>query len=274
MILTNEQRVKCHSIIHGASASTAAVGAGLAQIPLSDNAIITPIQIAMVVSLGATLKIELTKSAAAGILGTVVAGAIGRGISQVLLGWIPVWGNTINASTAAAVTESAGWATVKYFENLSDEEVRKYKYAKEEGQQEAKVEFVKKYKDLYEKFAKARESLKQYEQLENFVMGAFAIGIASANIEGEISKGARETLELLTVGLGYNLLPDKIKVNISKLFLEKPTFNDAMKIIDNVDKKDWSIFNDIVEAILSVVDSDTEQKDAFKTAWNERYKAA
>ncbi|MBZ9688498.1 hypothetical protein G9F72_019395 [Clostridium estertheticum] len=274
MILTNEQRVKCHSIIHGATASTAAVGAGLAQIPLSDNAIITPIQVSMVISLGAVLEVKLTKSAAAGILSTVVAGAIGRGISQVLFGWIPVWGNTINASTAAIITEAAGWSAVKYFENISDEDAKKYNSIKEEGRQEAKLEFDIKLKELCEKFAKSCEGLKQYEQLESFVMGAFAIGIAAANIEGEISKEAKETIELLTVGLGYNLLPNRIKVDISKLFLKTPTFKDAMKIINTVEKIHWYIFDDVVDAILSIDETDMEQKDAFRTAWNERYKTA
>lgn len=39
----------------------------------------------------------------------------GRGISQVLVGWIPGYGNAINATTAAAVTEAIGWAADAYF---------------------------------------------------------------------------------------------------------------------------------------------------------------
>ena len=44
--MTADQRSKCHAIIHTASASAAAAGAGLAQLPGSDNAVITPIQLA------------------------------------------------------------------------------------------------------------------------------------------------------------------------------------------------------------------------------------
>lgn len=54
--MTADQRSKCHAIIHTASASAAAVGAGLAQLPGSDNAAITPIQLAMTVSLGAVVR--------------------------------------------------------------------------------------------------------------------------------------------------------------------------------------------------------------------------
>ena len=104
--MTADQRGKCHAIIHTASASAAAVGAGLAQLPGSDNAAITPIQLAMTVSLGAVFGIQLTQSAAAAALASVAAATVGRAVSQVLVGWIPFVGNAINASTAAALTES------------------------------------------------------------------------------------------------------------------------------------------------------------------------
>ena len=62
--MTDTQKVKCHAIIHTASASAAAVGAGLAQIPGSDNAVIMPIQLVMTISLGRVFGLELTESAA------------------------------------------------------------------------------------------------------------------------------------------------------------------------------------------------------------------
>lgn len=116
--MTADQRSKCHAIIHTASASAAAVGAGLAQLPGSDNAAITPIQLAMTVSLGAVFGIQLIQSAAAA-LASVVAATVGRAVSQVLVGWIPFVGNAINASTAAALTESVGWLLAKEFASQS-----------------------------------------------------------------------------------------------------------------------------------------------------------
>lgn len=116
--MTADQRSKCHAIIHTASASAAAVGAGLAQLPGSDNAAITPIQLAMTVSLGAVFGIQLIQSAAAA-LASVAAATVGRAVSQVLVGWIPFVGNAINASTAAALTESVGWLLAKEFASQS-----------------------------------------------------------------------------------------------------------------------------------------------------------
>lgn len=107
--ITSAQRGKCHAIIHSASVSAGAIGAGLAQVPCSDSLLIAPIQVAMTVALGRVFGLELTDSAAKASLATVASTTVGRAISQVLLGWIPIAGNIINASTAASITETMGW---------------------------------------------------------------------------------------------------------------------------------------------------------------------
>jgi uncharacterized protein (DUF697 family) len=113
--LDQSQRNKCHAIIHVASAGAAAIGAGLAQIPLADNAVIVPIQITMVMSLGKVFNVSLSKAAAEGTALGATATLVGRTTSQVLLGWIPVLGNAINAATAAAITEAMGWVVAAQF---------------------------------------------------------------------------------------------------------------------------------------------------------------
>lgn len=113
--MTNEQRGKCHAIIHSASASAAAVGAGLAQVPCSDNAVITPIQLTMTVALGRVFGIELTDSAARASLASAAAATVGRMTPQVLVGWLPIAGNVINTCTTASVTEALGWILAEDF---------------------------------------------------------------------------------------------------------------------------------------------------------------
>ena len=112
---TDTQKAKCHAIIHSASASAAAVGAGLAQIPCSDNAVITPIQLTMTISLGRVFGLELTESAARAAVASVAAATVGRTVSQILIGWIPIAGNLVNAGTAATVTEAIGWLLAEEF---------------------------------------------------------------------------------------------------------------------------------------------------------------
>jgi uncharacterized protein (DUF697 family) len=113
--MNEAQQKKCHAIIHTAATTCAGIGGGMAQIPTSDNVLIVPVQIAMIISLGAVFGIELNESTAKATLASATATLVGRGISQVLVGWIPVLGNLFNASTAFVVTETIGWAVAKDF---------------------------------------------------------------------------------------------------------------------------------------------------------------
>jgi uncharacterized protein (DUF697 family) len=114
--MTNKEKISCNGIIHSASAAAATVGAGLAQVPGSDNLVITPIQLAMAVSLGKVFGINLDQSAAKAAVASAAAATIGRTASQVFVGWIPGAGNVINATTAAAITEAIGWIMANEFE--------------------------------------------------------------------------------------------------------------------------------------------------------------
>ena len=109
------QKAKCHKIIHFASVSAASAGAGLAQFPCSDNAVITPIQLVMIISLGRVFGIELTDSTAKASLASAAAATVGRTASQVLVGWLPGFGNIVNAFTAASITETIGWLVAEDF---------------------------------------------------------------------------------------------------------------------------------------------------------------
>lgn len=115
--MTSRESELCNGIIHTASVATAAVGGGLAQLPCSDNLVITPIQLTMAASLGKVFDITLDESVTKVAVASALATTVGRTISQVLIGWIPDVGNIINAITAATITETIGWIIAKEFEN-------------------------------------------------------------------------------------------------------------------------------------------------------------
>lgn len=174
--LTEEQLKKCHAIIHGASVAAGGVGAGLAQVPMSDNALITPIQIAMVTSLGAVFDIRITEGVAKGIIGSLAAAFVGRNASQFFVGWIPGIGNAINTATAAGITEAVGWAAVKHFSELNEQQRAKYKiegmkagYAAASDEYEQKLrrqadEFIKQKTVAENQFTEYEDLLDKYEE--------------------------------------------------------------------------------------------------------------
>ncbi len=104
--MTEEERKKCHEIIHIAAVAAGGVGSGLAQIPGSDAIPITTLQVGMIMSLGAVFGKEINETAGKTILGGAVGAIGGRFISQWLVGWIPGIGNIIN--TATAFTQLSG----------------------------------------------------------------------------------------------------------------------------------------------------------------------
>ena len=114
--MTSREKGLCNGIIHSASVAAAAIGGGLAQVPTSDNLLITPIQVTMAISLGKVFGIDLDQSAAKAAVSSAAAAGIGRATSQVLIGWIPGVGNIINATTAATITEAIGWIMANEFE--------------------------------------------------------------------------------------------------------------------------------------------------------------
>jgi uncharacterized protein (DUF697 family) len=113
--------VAVHAIIHSSATLASGVGAGLSQIPFSDNVPLMGIQTGMAIGLGKVYGIELSESSAKGLARAAIAGMLGpviaRGLSQLVFGWVPVYGNAVNASTAGVITEAIGWNLVKVFED-------------------------------------------------------------------------------------------------------------------------------------------------------------
>ena len=118
--MTNKEKNACHAIIHTHAAGASAVAAGVAQLPGLDNGPVVAIEVAMTIELGAVFGITLSKNAATAALSGVVGTAVGRTISQALVGWIPGLGNAINGATAASVVEAIGWGVAKKFEAQRD----------------------------------------------------------------------------------------------------------------------------------------------------------
>ena len=69
----------------------------------------------MTVALGKVFGIPMGAGAAEAAVATAGATYTGRLVSQAAVGWIPGYGNAINATTAAGITEAVGWILAKEF---------------------------------------------------------------------------------------------------------------------------------------------------------------
>ena len=158
--MTEEQKKKCHAIIHTASAAAGGVGAAGAQIPIADHLLIMPIQVSMIIGLGQVFHLKISESAANGLIKSTAASFVGRGVSQILFGWVPVAVNALNSATAASITEAVGWLAVKEFAEHGD----RYE-EKDELSPDEKKEMREKISAEYLRL-KQRRLLQSYEEKE------------------------------------------------------------------------------------------------------------
>lgn len=168
--LTAKQNLACHGIIHPVSVAAGGVGAGLAQIPMSDTAIITPAQIGMIISLGKVFDMNISNSTAKGILAGIATSYGGRMASQALVGWIPGVGNAVNAATAVTITEAVGWLAVAHFiDQQKKDKAKGIVEGKKLGYEEAAREFEIKFRQQAELFIQQekvyRKQISEYKEL-------------------------------------------------------------------------------------------------------------
>lgn len=99
--------------------TTAATSAGAAvfanPVPVSDFLILVPIQIGMVIKLGAIYGETINKKSAVEIVTTLGAGVTTRLIFQTVVSWVPVIKNALGPPVASAATYGIGKAAKKYF---------------------------------------------------------------------------------------------------------------------------------------------------------------
>jgi uncharacterized protein (DUF697 family) len=112
-------RFRVASAIHLAALAAAGIGGGLAQLPLADAMPLAAVQIGMLHSIARAHGHRLTDATAEVLLATFTAMVVGRTASQLLIGWVPGFGNVTNAATAASITEAIGWSADGYFTRLT-----------------------------------------------------------------------------------------------------------------------------------------------------------
>jgi uncharacterized protein (DUF697 family)/ethanolamine utilization protein EutP (predicted NTPase) len=106
----NKKESKAHFIIHSAAGSAGLAGGGN-PFPVSDALLIAPIQVGMIIGLGALLG--ESKEAIKKMFGPQLAKTLGKMTASGLQKLLPFLGQIGNALVAAALTEALGWATWK-----------------------------------------------------------------------------------------------------------------------------------------------------------------
>ena len=113
--MTEDERIKCHAVIHIAAALAAGVTSGLVSVPINGQILVILIQIIMSLLLGAVFKIPVAQSATKGAVGTCFGAIIGWIILSCLTGRIHGLINPLTALVSACLTEALGWLLALHF---------------------------------------------------------------------------------------------------------------------------------------------------------------
>lgn len=98
-------------IIHGFAVTHAAAAALLAQTMVGDEATLTALTVAMILSIARANKKSWDIGDALSVIGVLAGSYLGTRGALFLVKWIPGIGNAANAVTTFSVTELIGWTT-------------------------------------------------------------------------------------------------------------------------------------------------------------------
>ena len=133
------KRSKADKVIY--SNSILAGAAALVPIPVADIAVITPMQIAMVATIGHFYGVEISKKSILELLSTIGAGMSFREIARQIIKFIPGYGQAVSATIAFAGTVALGKVAVHWFENNCSMPEKELKEAFKNYSEMAKKEY-------------------------------------------------------------------------------------------------------------------------------------
>lgn len=260
----NTKDAKCHAIIHGASAATAGIGAGLAQIPFADAVPIMTLQVGMVVSLASVFDIELTEGAAKGLVASFAGTTLGRSIVGATIGWVPIVGNTIKASTAGVLTETIGWTAVRHFENINkereEEREKGYKTGVKDGEKLSREKFNKILNEVVKK--------------DKFLIATLAIGVIVAKCDKDSYEDRIEELEKIIGDVANNpTINIELKKQMIHIYKSIYRFQDIENYLKELDHLGLKYLDSLVNSLISVKKSKTQNEILFEKEWQDYLKS-
>lgn len=192
----------------------------------------------------------------------IMAG-VGAGVAAVVC--LPVAG-PIGAVTlaGAALGGTAGGALGAL---SASRDKKKTDAARTVGRQEAAAEFVVKGRRMVAALKKAEERLKDDKDYFNLLIAMTAIGIATANADGKISNDELIEIDEFCAGVGHSKLPPHVKGAITRLRNSPPTFNTAMRYVEKIDKRSWSLFEEVIKVVIAADGKTDKREAALLEAW-------
>lgn len=191
-----------------------------------------------------------------------VLGCVAAGIGAVAC--LPVMGAvgavTLTGALVGGTVGAIGGAIAS-----SAEEEEKAK-CKRDGVEEGIAKCIIKLKEM-----KSRSE--DSEAYFKFLIALVAVGMATANADGEICAQELQEIEEFTAGVGCSELPAHVKEAITKLKNTPPSFNTAMNYVWEAGNVDLSLFEAVIEVVSASDGRFDEKEKALLVAFREAVEA-
>ena len=117
-----------------------------------------------------------------------------------------------------------------------------------------------------------KEMLANSAKREQFIVTAFAVGICTANCDGEICAEELEEIDLLVSGIGTSeMLSKETKSRIEELRASPPTLQTVWSEIERhqfTEKKYLDIFGEIIQITIEADNKTEDAEKEFLSVWN------
>ena len=188
-----------------------------------------------------------------GILAGAVVGVGAVAAAPFTGGGSVIAGTTLAASLAGAGTVAAAagaGATGAVAGSVVGASSRRRTHddGRREGEMKAKAECDRKIERLTAQLEEFVGMVKDREAFFDAVLAMTAVGMATANCDGEIHEAERKSIELFISGLSAAKLPGKVKTGIEEMYKAPPDLRTAFKAA-----REANIPTDLVDEIIEVV---------------------
>lgn len=153
---------------------------------------------------------------------------------------------TIAAAAGAGVAGAAAGVAL----SRKEEEENAAKDKKIAAKDEKIAELNKKAEKFEEAFKQAIEQFKGDKEYFNYIIASTAMGMSIANADGEIAEEELVEINEFIGGMASSNYPEHVKQAIIKLRDNPPSFNQAMKYLEKVEKSNIESIRDLIEIVI------------------------
>jgi len=137
----------------------------------------------------------------------------------------------------------------------------------------SKTEEVVNYKLKVEKLVaalqNAEKKLKDYNTYNQLLIALFAVGMATANADGDITEEEVADLDEFIGGIAHINLPAHVKETIKKLKDNPPNFQTAMGYVNKLPEVNFTLFESVIEVISASDNNVTGKEIAILSAFRQ-----